>query len=176
MALMIEARRKLLARGSRDTLMALPWIALLVDGLTITATGVLASMGRESLPIFTGSPDVSGHLVVAGPMVLLAWLVLLGALGSYSTRELGAGTQEYTRVLHASLLTAGLTGVGCYMAKFELSRGFFVLTFSIGLPLLILNRFLLRRALQLGRRRGHFLQRVLISGRPDHIDEVGRVL
>ena len=173
---MIEARRRLLARGSRGTLMALPWIALVVDTLTITATGVLASMGRESLPIFTGSPDVSGHLVVAGPMVLLAWLVLLGALGSYSTRELGAGTQEYTRVLHASLLTAGLTGVGCYMAKFELSRGFFVLTFSIGLPLLILNRFLLRRALQLGRRRGHFLQRVLISGRPDHIDEVGRVL
>ena len=173
---MIEARRRLLARGHRGTLMALPWIALLVDTLTISGTGVLAALGRESLPIFTGSPDVADHLVVAGPVVLLAWLLMLGAFGSYSTRDLGAGTQEYSRVLHASLLTAGLTGVGCYITKFELSRGFFVLTFSIGLPLLVLNRFLLRRALQSGRRRGHFLQRVLISGRPEHIDEVGRVL
>jgi exopolysaccharide biosynthesis polyprenyl glycosylphosphotransferase len=176
MALMIEARRRLLARGRSSTLTVLPGIALLVDTLTIGASVALAAVARKSLPVFTGPADLSAHLAVVGPLMLFAWLLLLAVMGSYRVRDLGAGTQEYTHVLHASLLTAGLTGIGCYVARFDLSRGFFVLTFFLGLPLLILNRLLLRRALHKARRRGHFLQRVLISGRADHVDEVARVL
>lgn len=151
-------------------------LALLVDILTIAVTGVLATLGRRSLPVFSEPTDVSAHLVFAGPLLLLAWVLLLAAFGSYRVRDLGAGTQEYTRVLHASLMSAGLTGIACYVTQFSLSRGFFVLTFAIGLPLLIINRVLLRRVLQAARRHGMFLQRVLLSGRPDHIDEVARVL
>ena len=162
--------------GRSKAAAVIPAFTLLVDGLTITGTGVLAGLGRESLPFFLAPAGVSRHLVVLGPLLLLAWLGMLALLGSYRARDLGAGTQEFSRVLHATLLTAGLTGIGCYLAQFPLSRGFFVLTFAIGLPLLILNRFVLRRAVHTAHRRGRFLQRVLISGRPGHVDEVARVL
>ena len=74
------------------------------------------------------------------------WLLALSLVGGYSRDVFGAGTDEYKRVLNASVLAAGLVGVGAYLAKFPLSRGFFLLSFMIGIPALILGRFQLRPA------------------------------
>ena len=35
---------------------------------------------------------------------------------------------------HASLYSAALLGIGCYLTKFSLSRGFFLLLFAVGVP------------------------------------------
>ena len=74
------------------------------------------------------------------------------------------------------MATAGLTGIGCYLIKFDLSRGFFLLLFCIGIPALLLSRYSLRRALHRAHRRGALLQRVLIAGAPAQVDEISAVL
>lgn len=115
-------------------------------------------------------------MAIAGPLMLVGWIFALATFGGYRPNIFGAGTDEYRRVLNASLFAAGLVGVGCYLAKFTLSRGFFVLAFVLGVPALVLGRYLLRRALHSARRRGNLMQRVLIAGTGSHIDEIASVL
>ena len=86
--------------------------------------------------------------------MLLGWLVVIAAFGGYRDDVFGAGTDEYKRVFNASLVTAGLLGVGCYLAKFQLSRGFFLLAFGVGIPALLVGRWLLRQAVHRARTPG----------------------
>ena len=157
-------------------LRVLPATALAVDLVVILTVGLVAAVARQRLPIFDPAALVTDTLGVAGPLMLLGWILAISALGGYRINVFGAGTDEYLRVLNASFLAAGLVGVGCYLAKFQLSRGFFLLAFLLGVPALILGRFVLRRALHQARKRGALLQRVLIAGSPPHVDEIARVL
>lgn len=154
----------------------LPVSALLLDLAVMAGVFALAALGRSRLTLFDNLADVSADVMVVGPLALLGWLVLIAALGGYRDDLFGAGTDEYKRVLHASLAAAGLLGVGCYLAKFQLSRGFFVLAFGLGIPALLLGRYLLRRAVHRARRQGRLRYRVLIAGSPTHVDEVAAVL
>lgn len=104
------------------------------------------------------------------------WVLLLTVMGTYPRTVLGAGTEEYRRVLSASLGTAGLIGVGSYLAHYELSRSFFLLLFAIGTPLLLLGRFAMRRGVHAARRRGRMRHRVLIVGSRGHVDEIAGVI
>jgi exopolysaccharide biosynthesis polyprenyl glycosylphosphotransferase len=154
----------------------LPASALVLDLLIVTAVGVFAVWGRKRLGIFENPTDVSSSLAVAGPLIVLGWLLVIALMGGYRNDVFGAGTDEYKRVLNASLLAAGLLGVSCYLAKFSLSRGFFLLAFCVGAPALLLGRLLLRRAVQQARRQGKLQFRVVIAGTPSHIDEIAAVL
>jgi exopolysaccharide biosynthesis polyprenyl glycosylphosphotransferase len=73
------------------------------------------------------------------------------------------------------MLTAALLGIGCYLARFQLSRGFFVLAFLIAPFLLMAGRYILRRSLHRARRRGSLGQRTVIVGSDEHVDAVASV-
>ena len=107
--------------------------------------------------------------------MLVGWIGVIAALGGYRERLFGAGVDEYKIVLNASLITAGLTGVACYITTFDLSRSFYVLVFALGSVVLVGQRFLLRRALHRARRAGRLGRDVVIAGTPTHVDEIARV-
>ncbi|WP_228387594.1 MULTISPECIES: sugar transferase [unclassified Nocardioides] len=154
----------------------LPATALVIDLAIVTAVTTLATLGREHLGFFNSAADVSASLAVVGPVMVAGWLAVISLGGGYEKSLFGVGPDEYKRVLNATLATGGLLGVGCYLASFELSRGFFLLAFALGAPALLLGRFALRRALHSARRRGVLRHRVLIAGSPSHVDEVAGVL
>jgi len=177
MTLLAESRLAFAAGARSQALGYLAPSAFVADVLAVTFAGVTASLGRDRLQIFDPSiVRVSDTLGLAGPLIMGGWLVALWLVGSYSRDVFGAGTDEYKRVLNASVMAAGLVGVGAYLAKFELSRGFFLLLFVIGVPTLIMGRFLLRRALYAARTHGALQQRVVIAGTASHVDEVAGVL
>ena len=89
---------------------------------------------------------------------------------------MGAGTTEYKLVVRATMVAAGATGVVCYLAKFQFSRGFFFLLIILGTPALLLGRFVLRRAVYVLRRRGLLVHRVIVAGSAAQVDDVARVL
>ena len=177
MTLLAETRPSLVAGAPHRALRYLTPTAFVIDVAAVSLAGAAATLGRDRLAIFDPSiVQVSDTLGYAGPLMMGGWLMMLWLVGAYSSDVFGAGTDEYKRVLNASVLAAGLVGVGAYLAKFQLSRGFFLLLFSIGVPTLIFGRFLLRRALYAARTRGALQQRVVIAGTPSHVDEVARVL
>lgn len=153
-----------------------PVAVLVVDALLLGLTLVLAVLGRETLTVFAPPSGVRTHLDVAAPLILLGWLLCTGFLGGYRREVLGAGTEEFKRVFQASVLTAGLVGIGCYLAKFALPRGFFVLAFVIGPALLLVGRWVVRQVLHVLRRRGRLTTRVLVAGSLAGSEAMTRIL
>ncbi|MBV6726162.1 sugar transferase [Nocardioides daeguensis] len=149
---------------------------LALDVAIMGAVGALAVFGRETLSVFERSLGVSGQLGVVGPASIVAWLLVTALMGGYRSELLGAGAEEFKRVLQATMITAGLLGVGCYLAKYQLSRGFFVLAFTIGPIALLLGRWAARQALHALRRRGRLQVHVLVAGSPQGIDAMARTL
>ncbi|GCD90680.1 sugar transferase [Nocardioides sp. LS1] len=176
MTLLSVRRERIASTTPSRALRYLPATAFVLDLAVMLGIGTVAILGRAHLAVFDNATDVSSSLRVAGPLMMVGWLLAISTAGGYTRNVFGAGTDEYRRVLNASLVAAGLAGVGCYLAKFSLSRGFFVLAFALGIPALILGRSLLRRAVHQARRRGALQQRVLIAGSRSHIDEIASVL
>jgi len=162
------------ARPSRR-LAYLPVAALGIDLGLLVVTCVVAAVGRGTVGVFSGA-DVRANVGIAVPTLIALWLGVTILLGGYRGDVFGAGTDEYKRVLISGCGTAALLAMWCYLLKYPLSRGFFLLAFLLGLPLLIAGRALLRRAVYQARRRGALLQRVLIAGGPGHVDEIAAVL
>jgi exopolysaccharide biosynthesis polyprenyl glycosylphosphotransferase len=162
-------------RSARDAVRLLPLSALVVDLALIGGTALLATYLRQILPFFEPPRGVSESVQIVGPLLVVGWVLAIWAAGGYRVHLFGAGTSEYKRVLNASLATSGLLGVGCYLFSFQLSRGFFFLTFAIGVPLLILGRASLRSLIHRARRRGALLHQVLIAGDAAHVDEIAQV-
>jgi exopolysaccharide biosynthesis polyprenyl glycosylphosphotransferase len=107
---------------------------------------------------------------------VLGWLAMVSTAGGYARDIFGATTEEYRRIVMASGWSAGLVGIGCFLTGFPLSRGFFLLVFIIGTPLLVIGRLVLRRFIQRARERGHLRETVILAGDPQHVDEVAAVL
>ena len=165
------------ARPARArVLTVLPTTALVLDSLLILGATLVAVLGRSQFGLFDHGADVSRTVPVAGPLIVVGWLLIIAASGGYRPNAFGAGTDEYKRVANASLITAAMVGIGCYLAKFPLSRGFFVLLFAFGVPMLVLGRFALRQALHSARRSGVLRRRVIIAGSASHIDAIAAVL
>ena len=154
----------------------LPVIVVLVDVAAMIGAVVLSVVGRQHLSVFDDRAMLFDSALMVGPLMAVGWVGLLAVNGAYRQEVFGAGTEEFKRVLNAGLLTGGLVGVGCYLAHFPLSRGFFLIAFGVGVPLVLLGRVGVRSALHSARRRGVLGQRVLIAGSPSHVDEIAAVL
>ncbi len=162
---------------ARGSLRYIPTVAFGTDLVLVTFTVFAAILGREIIP-FASFPSrtVGDSLTVAGPLMMVGWVLAIFLLGGYRQQVFGAGLDEYKRVVYGSLWTAAAVGIGCYLAEFQLSRGFFILAFAIGIPALMLGRFLLRRSIHKARSHGALQHRVVIAGSEGHVDEIASVL
>ena len=167
-------------------LRALPLTALVLDLALVTATVATGHLQPQPLrrlrshragvsPTTDGLTLSESVALVALPLVL-GWIALIALRGGYDRGVFGAGADEYKSVVNASLLTAALLGIGCYLSKFQLSRQFFIVAFLIGPVLLVAGRFLLRRSLHRARRHGALAQRTVVVGSDEHVDAVASVL
>jgi exopolysaccharide biosynthesis polyprenyl glycosylphosphotransferase len=148
----------------------------LADTVTIVLVTLVAGVGRDSLPVFRSVGDIPENVLTSGAFIVGGWLVMLVFTGAYDETYFAAGTDEYRRVFTASLGAAGLVGIGCYLTSFPLSRGFYVLLFTFGIPLLLLSRYAGRRVIQRLRSKGRLVRRILIAGGPRHVEAVADVL
>jgi exopolysaccharide biosynthesis polyprenyl glycosylphosphotransferase len=146
------------------------------DLVVISLAAVLATVGRTVLGLFDPTDDINEVAQSIGVWIVAGWMIANIVLGTYARAHVGAGTIEYARICSAAGITAGAIGIISYLTKFNLSRGYFVLLFVIGVPLLLLWRWIARRLVHRAHANGHLLTRVLISGSPTHIDEVVAVL
>lgn len=162
-------------RGS-GALAYLPLTVFSADVIIVALSTVVGVLGRLHLDIFASTGDEGVYIGWAFVVIIIGWPACIFAAGGYRRNIFGSGPDEFKRVINASLITAGLVGVVCYLAKFSLSRGFFMLTFAFGIPALVLTRYLIRRVLKQARRNGALRNRVIIAGSPGHVDEIAAVL
>ena len=169
-------KRSLLSSGPASSRVLLPVFCVALDLMIVLASILMASALRQRLPFPTGADDVDELVAEIAVYMVGGWIAMLAFFGTYRTHQLSSGIEEYKNVVNSSAVTAGFVGIVCYLGKVPLSRGFFVLSFLIGVPLLVLGRLLLRRGLHAARRRGLFLHRVLVAGSVAHIDEIATIM
>ncbi len=114
-----------------------------------------------------GAPVASYTLVTI--ILPCIWWLMLGAWGSREPRMLGAGAEEYKRVVAASLWLFGIMAIIAYALQIDLARGYVGTAFPVGTIGLIAGRWVLRQHLRLERSRGGSVSRLLLIGGPSAI-------
>jgi exopolysaccharide biosynthesis polyprenyl glycosylphosphotransferase len=148
-------------------------ITAVLDVMVVVVAVILGWDLRIAFDVFSMSPLGADPLIAQSvPWVIGTWIVALAAQGAYSSRNFGAGPDEYRTVTVASVVTAGLVAMTCYLLQLPLSRGFLLLTFLLGIPLLLVERFAVRKVVHRMRNQGRLLHRVIAIGGPSGVAEV----
>ena len=122
-----------------------------------------------------GGPQDSEYILLSC-VLAISWWLMLGYWGTRETKILGAGSEEYKRVLAASGWLFGFVAVFSYALRFDTARGFVGLAFPAGVLGLLAARWFLRQHLSLDRSRGQSNSRVLIIGGPNSAAHLVRSL
>src|SRR3954449_9181595 len=141
-------------------------LLMVSESLAAGAVGTVQILGRQ---------DPSWVLVAGCTGLFVAWPLLLGITGTYSTRVLGTGSDEYRRVGRAALFLLALAGFISYAGGLDLSR-----TLIGAVPILalvtVLNRFAARQWLRHLWARGRCTRRVVVVGRGGAVLDVAAQL
>lgn len=150
-------------------------LLMFMDALTISLAMVLATWAKDVFS--TIDEGVLGEVLreIWIPLVLLG-VVSIALMRGYRSAELGVGWNEFHAIINAGVLVTGVLSTYLYLTHTPLSRVFFFAYLAIGLVLLLIERWLVRRLLQYLRSHGHFASRVLIVGTRPEVAELSRVL
>jgi exopolysaccharide biosynthesis polyprenyl glycosylphosphotransferase len=146
------------------------------DTLAILAAAAIALLGRDRLQVFDPAPHLVGNIIPVAVLFVGLWLTMLAGVGAYQIEKVGVGSAEFNAVLLGTFFTAGALGVAAYLTAYDLSRGFYILLFVVGLPLLLFERFFTRRLVRVFRSRGMLCAPVILVGDHGHVDEIAAVL
>ena len=154
----------------RDPLRVYAIRAFLFDLLAVITAGVVGFILRWAIPysVELNNPTYVSLVLV----VIVSWMAVLVLRGAYDTRMLGVGSEEFKRVVGASAMVFAAIAVFAFAFKLDLSRGFVLITFAVGLTLLLIVRWALRSWLRHERRYGHFLHRTVVVGAGPAKDEI----
>jgi exopolysaccharide biosynthesis polyprenyl glycosylphosphotransferase len=135
----------------------------ITDSLIVCASVALAQFIR-----FGDSPHASGYrgevMTLFSVVFAALWLTSIAAFRARSIRVIGAGIEEYRRIVSASFWTFGIIAMSTLLAKIFLARGYLAVALPVGTIGLLTSRLLWRRHLAAKRTRGECLTRVLAIG------------
>jgi exopolysaccharide biosynthesis polyprenyl glycosylphosphotransferase len=102
--------------------------------------------------------------IVLSTVVVVIWVVMLGATESRTPRVLGIGTAEYARVVRVSVQFFASLVVVAFLLKLDIARGYLLTAFAVGLALLLLSRWAWRQWLLKQRSLGRMSARTIVVG------------
>lgn len=147
-----------------------------IDGLVIcwaVAGAYFVRFGPAQTMVTRGEEAAYAFLaiVLAG-----AWWLMLGAWGSRAPEVLGTGSDEYKRLLTASIWLFAAIAITSYSLRFDTARGFVGLALPAGALGLLAGRWLVRQHLSLDRKQGRSCSRLMIIGSPESTAHLVRSL
>lgn len=150
-------------------------IAALCDIVVIAAALGFALLVSIKAPGRGISAEVGQSQLSYWGLALLIGVVWFAALTLGRTRHrrvLGAGPMEYQRVAGVTWQVFALVALTSYLLKLEVGRGFVAVALPLGLGLLLLGRYLMRRRLHKARAAGRWKFNVVVVGTPGRAAEL----
>lgn len=135
---------------------------LVTDTLVVAGAVLLAQyvrFGRSPLDAF-GDDWMTFYTVVLG----LLWLFALSVFQTRSHQVLGAGLEEYRRVVSATFWIFGVVAILALLLQLEPSRGYLAVALPAGTAGLLLSRWIWRRHLTRRREKGECRTPLLVIG------------
>ncbi len=116
-------------------------------------------------------------LYVTIPVILpFAWVAMLAMNRAYESRYIGAGTEEFERVLRSGLALFTVIAVLSFTLNGNLSRSIVLVSIPATVLGSLLGRKGARRRLHRARARGRGLQRTLVVGRGEAVHHLVQLL
>jgi exopolysaccharide biosynthesis polyprenyl glycosylphosphotransferase len=145
-------------------LVALDFIAALMADLTAIYAFEQAKSG------FTTATEL--FRVIAYILLPLMWIVVLWGHGAYDRRYLGVGTDEFKRVVRASMTVVAVVAFLAFATKIDMSRWSVGTALLAGLVYILLLRFAARSVLHLLRHRARIATHrlVLVGTLPETLE------
>lgn len=136
-----------------------------IADLSVLSLAMLAAMAAAAHTGGAPSPlqaDVTQQLAL---LSLPVWLVAMVRMRLYQSRFLTRRSQEFRRIVAASMLGSGsLIVISDLWRKIDLQRDFVGYAFAFSILLLMIDREFVRRGFESMRRHGHRLRPVAIIG------------
>jgi exopolysaccharide biosynthesis polyprenyl glycosylphosphotransferase len=143
------------ARGSRTAKV----LVLVADAVAIAAAMTLAAWTR-----FVESGDGVGSIALAGALAIPVWLCAFARYKLYSAAAVASVTAEVRRLIHAVAAGAVCTTILGVLIGIDSPRAWLLLLFAFALPIVILERSIVRRVFRRAREHGHLQRRVVVIG------------
>ena len=115
---------------------------------------------------------VSGKYVVVAAALPALWMIAVRVAGGYEMRFLGAGSDEFRRVLNAAVILTSALILVSYSVNTELSRAYLAISMSVVVTLDMLARFALRKRLHKVRNRGQCMSTVVAAGHAPAVERL----
>lgn len=145
--------------------------AAAVDAGCALLAGLLAFEARYHARV-----EPPGEYLAFTAALPFLWWASVALAGGYDARIVGAGADEYRRILRAGLGLTGCVAIFSYAAKLDLARGYVVVALPCATGLDMLARYALRKRLYRLRRLGCCLQRAVAVGPPRAVAELTTIL
>jgi exopolysaccharide biosynthesis polyprenyl glycosylphosphotransferase len=160
-----------IAVGERASPSVITWTgrylrqALVIDGAVALAAGLLALRGRV---------DHHGHvpatyiaLTVGLPF---AWIACVALARGYEARSIGAGADEFRRIINAGIALTGAVAILSYATTARVARGYVVIAMPCLVALDLVARYWLRKRLHRLRAQGGCMRRAVAVGHPKDVE------
>jgi exopolysaccharide biosynthesis polyprenyl glycosylphosphotransferase len=151
-------RAKPMAAGRSDAWVRnyLRWAALADFGCATAGTllAVQARFGEE----------VTDAYVALSLALPVFWLAALWLAGGYDARFVGAGSDEFRKVLNAGIGLTAAIAIGSYAVNIELSRGYLLIALPSVTLFDLIARYAIRKRLHRLRAAGRCMQSVVAVG------------
>ena len=144
-----------------------PWTRAYVSGLLVLdlvaalGAGLIGTTARFHGALTAATTVPYLWLSLALPPL---WCLFVCLAGGYARRFIGVGTEEYRRVAVAGLALAAGTAIVAYAVKFDLARGYVLVTLPLVLLATLALRYARRKALHRRRRSGDCMNGVVVVG------------
>lgn len=146
-------------------------LRLLLTDCTVLVFAVFAGQllwfGFEVPTVATNAGDTRvitiGYTAVSLAVVAF-WMLGLVYFDTRDPKVIGSGTDEYRRIVNATVRLFGLAAIALFVVKWDLGRGYFLTALPLGLFLLLLSRWLWRQWLRVRREEGLYLHHALLVG------------
>lgn len=124
------------------------WQVIYPRGLMLgDATAVVVAVTLAQRLRFGESPAYLGISV----LIAACWFLALAINHSRSTRVIGSGAEEYRRVWIATFTIFSSIAIASLLFKVQLTRGYLMIAFPVGLVLLLLFRWVGRKSVAYSR-------------------------
>lgn len=122
-------------------------------------------------------PGYPEHYVPAfSVLFVIGWLAALAALHTRSPRIIGAGVEEYRRVVTASLWTFGAIAIVTLLLKLDIARGYLAVALPAGVIGLVVSRAMWRGYVARQRAAGRYKTAILAIGELDAVEHLASEL
>jgi exopolysaccharide biosynthesis polyprenyl glycosylphosphotransferase len=140
---------------------------MVLDAAVALAAGLIALRGRY---------DSHGHVpaayIVLTVSLPLIWLGTLALAGAYEARFIGAGADEFRRVINAGLGLTSAIAILSYATRAEVSRAYVLIAMPCAVGIDLVARYALRKRLHRLRDSGACMRRAVAVGHPQAVADL----